>query len=1110
MNTPPTESQPRTARTHRHRRLRARPHTRLRARLGALTAVAALTAAGAAAVTPQSAVAAPAITGNPASLVNTFVGTSGAVDTFPGPDVPFGMIQWSPDTSPDRPQGGGYEYNDSAIRGFSLTHISGPGCDVAGDVPILPFVGDTGTDPGALTTPFTHTGEQAKAGFYKVTTGSGATAVTTSLTTATRAAIGQFAFPSSTAAHLVVKLTGGASQVDGTSATVIGSNELVGTVTAGHFCGQSSTVENDYTLHFDIRFNQPFTAAGYGSNATKPDGEVLTFDTTKNQTVTAKVGISYTSDTNAVQNLVTEIPDWNFGSVRTAATTGWNGMLGKIEIAGGTSTKQAQFYTALYHSLLHPNVFSDENGQYLGYDNKVHTVASGHAEYANYSGWDIYRSQVQLAAMVAPEQTSDSITSMLNDYDQTGMMPKWALNNGESYVMVGDPADSIIADAYAFGARDFDTQHALTAMVTEATQTNNIRPGQSTRDVYGYLPYDLNYPCCNFYGSVSTQLEYDSADYAIASFANSVGNTSVYTRFATRAQDWQNTFNPATGYVQAKQSNGQWVAGFTPSTGTGMVEGTASQYTPMIPFNLKALIAAKGGNAAYGKFLDSLFTSLTDPSGTNADLSNEPSIEIPWEYDYVGEPWRTQKVVRDAQQQLYFDAPVGQFGNDDLGAMSSWYVWSNLGLYPETPGTDTLAIGSPVFPLTQVHLANGKTLTITAAKAAANAPYVQGMSVNGASWNKPWTTFAKVSTGASLDFDLGTAPNTSWGSAANAAPPSDGTGQTPVFTSISPTNLILQPGKSAQAQITVTNIGKSKQTVKWSATPEAGVTISPAKGSIAVAGNSSASIPVTVTAASTSEGRYSISVDFALASGMTLSSSSVSLAVAQPGEVWPYYTNAGITDDDNTNAATFDGGGWSYSAQALAAAGVTPGVTVGADRVSYTWPNVPVATLDNIEASGQTIPLNVPAGATSIGLLGSATNAGSSGAGGTVTVTYTDGSTSTFVAMFSDWTLGAGNDQPVSGNTIAASTAYRNASGNEQDKVKTYLFSIDAPLTAGKTVASITLPQASGGDAHVFAIGFGGTTQASSQARPQAPHLPTAPTVPVDPTHVVPSPSPRK
>jgi predicted alpha-1,2-mannosidase len=1029
------------------------------------------------------------------SLVNPLIGTSGQVNTFPGPDVPFGMIQWSPDTSPDRTPGGGYEYNDKQISGFSLSHISGPGCGSLGDVPMLPMVGDPGTDPGKVTAPFSHSDETAKAGYYAVTTGTGTTAVKTQLSTTMRAGIARMTFPSSTQSHLIVKLAGGASTVDGTSATVVGNNELVGSVQGGHFCGQSSTNENDYTLHFDLVFQHPFTSAvAQGTSADGgPANEVLTFDTTKNATLQAKVGISYTSATNARANLADEIPGWSFGAVRSDAETAWDQLLGKIQVAGGTHTSQVQFYTALYHSLLHPNVYSDDNGQYMGFDNKVHTVAPGHAQYANYSGWDIYRSQVQLAALVAPQQTSDSITSMLNDYDQSGMLPKWALNNGESYVMVGDPADSIIADAYAFGARDFDAKHALSAMIDEATQKSNIRPGQSARDDYGYIPSDLSYGCCNFYGPVSTQLEYDSADYAIASLANSLGNRSAYTQFASRAQDWQNVFNPATGYVQAKQSDGQWAPGFTPSTSNGMVEGTSSQYTPMVPFNLKGLAAAKGGNAAYGQFLDSLFTSITQPSGTNADLSNEPSVEIPWEYDYVGQPWKTQSVVRQAQQQLYFDAPVGQFGNDDLGAMSSWYVWSNLGFYPETPGTSTLAVGSPVFPLTEVHLANGKTLTITAPNAAAKSPYVQSMTVGGKAWNKPWTTFEKLDRGTTVDFDLGTTPNKDWGAKPSEAPPSDATGESPVLTSVNPASAVLQPGDSTTAKVVVNNVSGKAQTVTWAGTPQSGLTLTPRTGRIKVAAHSQASVDVTITAAKTAEGRYSVPVTFSLKDGTGLASSSIAVAVAKAGEVWPFYSNAGITDDANTGAATFDGGGWSYSAQALAAQGVTPGSTVTADGVSYTWPDVPVATLDNIEMAGQTIPLVVPKGATKIGLLGSGTNADTTGAGGTVTVHYTDGTTSTFAAMFSDWTLGAGGSKPVAGNVDVVTTAYRNASGNQQDPTKTHLFAIDAPLTAGKTVASVSLPQASGGDAHVFAIGFDGTATASSQSKVAVPHVAPAP-----------------
>lgn len=1023
------------------------------------------------------------------------IGTSGAVDTFPGPDVPFGMVQWGPDTSPDRPAGGGYEYTDSKISGFSLSHVSGPGCGAGGDIPMLPVVGATGTDPGSLTQPFSHTGEVAQAGFYKVTTGTGAAAVTTSLSTTTRAGISTMDFPAGSDGHLVLKLDGSATTVDGTTASVIGTHEVIGSVTTGHFCGQGADVENDYTLHFDLRFRQPFTAshvAGTSANG-GPTSVVLDFATSSHPTVVAKVGVSYTSDANAVQNLATEIPGWSLPTVRTAARQAWDAVLGKVEIGGGTRDQQVQFYTAMYHALLHPNVFSDVNGQYMGFDNQIHAADLGHAEYATYSGWDIYRSQVQLAALVAPQQTSDSVRSMLHQYEQMGQLPKWAMNNGESYVMVGDPADSIIGDAWAFGARDFNTDEALAAMVTEATQANKVRPAQTVRDVKGYIPDDGNYGCCNFYGSASTQLEYDSVDYSIAAFARSLGNNSVYARFATRSQDWQNIFNPATGYVQAKLENGTWAPGFTPGTSRGMVEGTAAQYTPMVPHNLKALIAGRGGDAAYVSYLDSLFTSIDHPSSTNADLSNEPSLEIPWEYNYAGAPWKTQQVVREAQQKLYFNKPVGSFGNDDLGAMSSWYVWSNLGLYPETPGTDTLVIGSPVFPTTTLHLVNGKAITITAPQAAPNAPYVQGLTRNGTAQTKTFLTGAQYQNGTNLAFDLGTRPDLSWGTAATDAPPSDSTGQQDTFVSASPTEAIMQPGTSTQATVTVTNLANRDKTVTWRATPESGLTVTPATGTLSVPAHGSASATVKLAAEATADGRYTVS--FAFRSGVTiLPTSSISVAVAKAGEVWPFYTNAGITNDNNTGAASFDGGGWSYSAQALAASGVIPGSTVSADGVGYTWPDEPVATPDNIEAAGQTIPLVVPAGTTTIGLLGSASNAGSDGAGGTVTVHYTDGTTSAFDAFFSDWTLGGGGGTPVPGNTTAVSTTYRNVSGNQQEQVKTFVFSVSAPLTAGRTVASITLPMSTGGDAHVFAIGFSGTG-ASSQATVSPRHLAVVPQV---------------
>jgi predicted alpha-1,2-mannosidase len=708
---------------------------------------------------------------DPAALVDTFVGTTGDGHDFPGADTPFGMMQWSPDTS-SRPKGGGYEYNDSTIRGFSLTHIAGPGCVAADDVPFLPTTG-TISNPGSATASFSHGKESASPGYYSVGLGSG---VTAELTTATRSGIGRFTYPAGTPANMIIKVGDNPSPVSASSVTVVGDNTITGSVTGVGFCEAG----NPFTLYFSATFDRPFTASGSYNG-----GEYVTFDTSGGSVVQARVGISYVSAANAKSNVDSEIPGWSFDTTRASAYQAWNARLGRIKIAGGTSGQQHVFYTALYHSLLHPNVFSDVNGQYLGFDNAVHTTAAGHAHYANYSGWDIYRTQAQLSAMIAPDAASDMAQSMVDDYRQGGTLPKWAMNNAETYIMVGDPADAVLADYYAFGARDFDTSAALAAMVHQATATNNARPGGAYLDSFGYLPTDSPYGCCHYYAGVSTQLEYGTADFALSAYAAALGDTADAAKFRDRAQNWRNIFNPSSGYLQPRHSNGRWMTGFLAAPITGgtnsndFAEGDSLIYTGMVPFNIAGLAAAKGGNAAMAKYLDGVlsgYTGLLSLAGLQSNMGNEPSFELPWEYDYIGQPYRTQQVVRQIQDQLWTDSPGGLAGNDDLGAMSAWYVWSALGLYPETPGTADLALGSPLFTSAAITLPGGHTLTINAPQAADNTPYVQSLALNGSAWGNAYLPASVISAGGTLDYALGTSANTSWASAPSAAPPSyDGT-----------------------------------------------------------------------------------------------------------------------------------------------------------------------------------------------------------------------------------------------------------------------------------------------------------------------------------------------
>jgi predicted alpha-1,2-mannosidase len=1063
------------------------------------------------AVTTTAHAAGPNYVSDPASLVNPLIGTSGYVDDFPGADVPFGMVQWSPDT-PSRPAGGGYEYTDKSITGFSLDHISGPGCSAFGDIPVLPTVGAIGSDPGSATAAFDHANETAQAGYYSVQAGG----VTTELTATTRSGMGRFTFPAGDSANLLFKLSGSAAGVDATHFQMINDHEVAGSVESGHFCG----ADDHYTVSFDMQFDQPIVSYGTwksgtvsagskamtdkpakprvvsrpdrqkvsgpryhgktptGSNPVAPkieppvanaDGAYVTFDTSTTQSVQAKVGLSFVGVDNARANLQKENPGWNFAVIHKAAHSLWNTQLNKIQVAGENRKTQRMFYTALYHALLHPNVFSDINGEYMGFDDQVHHVSGTHLEYANFSGWDIYRTQVQLMSMLAPNQASDEVRSMLDQYDQTGQLPKWELANGESYVMVGDPADSIIADAYAFGARDFDTQHALDAMLAEANKTNNIRPGLNYLRTDGYLPMDGTYGCCNFYGPVSTQLEYDTADFATASFAKALGDTSDYTALANRAQNWQNVFNPGSGFVQPKNANGTFQGGFSPSSSAGMVEGTAAQYTPMVPFDVAGLATAAGGRDAWTGRLDTLMANIATPTGNNADLSNEPSFEIPWEYDYVGAPYKAQQTVRAVQQQIYSDQPAGMDGNDDLGTMSAWYVWSALGMYPETPGTATMALGSPLFTAAKVHLGNGRTLTITAPKAAQNAPYIQSATLNGKSWTHAYLPASTFSNGGTFTADLGTAPNTSWGAKPADAPPSYTDNLYPALGYTDPgSQVIAAPGKTATVQLGLRSLSTKPESLSWTSS---GASTSPASGTIVVPAGGTRSQSLTISAPST-EGRYLVRFAIQSATGIDLPDVVIELDVAKPGELWPYYNNIGVSDDGTASRADYDGDGFSYSAQQLATQGITPGGTVSSDGLTYTWPDVASGEADNIAAGGQQIPINAPAGATQFGLLGSAVNA-SPGAQGDFVVTYTDGSTQTVGFGLSDWTLGAGGFPPAFGNTTVATTAYRNTTSGGKQDVTTYLFTAHTALQAGKTVASIRLPtDTDQGTLHVFAFGF--------------------------------------
>ncbi len=710
----------------------------------------------------------------------TLPGAYSGGETFPGADLPFGMVQWSPDTVSRAYSG--YTYTDQHVRGFSLTHLSGAGCSDYGDIPFMPYPGPVIDSPATsareYSSRFSHAAENAYAGYYEVQLSNG---VDTALSVTPHSGAGRFIYPAGQAASMLINLAGSLNGASAAQANIgVDRTTISGWISSGNFCYLK---RNTYRVYFWAQFSQPFATSGTWQKdqlnrgqrtvAGAGAGVFVTFAANQPHTFSLRVGISFVSVANAEANVNQENPVNDFASVQRQAVQTWDSWLGRIGVSGGSSAQLVTFYTALYHALLFPSTFSDVDGEYPGFDEKIHSVVAGHVQYANFSGWDMYRSQAQLLALLAPAQASDMAQSLLNDYSQGGSLPKWALANSETYVQVGDPALATIADFYAFGATTFDARAALAAMLKQATLPSQVRPGLNYLETPGYEPSDGVYGCCNAYGPASTTLEYAQADFALGSLAGMLDDPTDARRFVQRAQNWRNLFNPATGYLEPRARDGSFPQDFSPTNNRGWVEGNSAQYTWMVPFNLHGLFNALGGNADVVRRLDTFFSQLN--AGLDqpyAFLGNEPSFAVPWEYDYAGAAYKTQQVVHQIVNTLYHPGPQGLPGNDDLGEMSSWYVFAALGMYPETPGTASLVLASPLFPSITLTRASGQIIQINAPAVSANSFYVQRLTVNGLLSTRPWLPAAFIERGGTLDYTLGRLPDRIWGAQSADAPPS--------------------------------------------------------------------------------------------------------------------------------------------------------------------------------------------------------------------------------------------------------------------------------------------------------------------------------------------------
>jgi predicted alpha-1,2-mannosidase len=724
-------------------------------------------------------------------------GTAKDAFTYPGASAPFGMIQWSPDTELGLRKGG-YLDSDTRISDFSVDHISGAGCSYGEDFAMMPISGPEPASPpdmrNAFAASFSHTNEEARPGYYGVTFDNG---IQAELTTTTRSGFGRFTYPGHNPATMMINA---ASDINTSAASSISVNadarEVSGWSTGGYFCHARGRERDIRTIYFYAVFDHPFASfstwsgqtltSGATNGAGATSGTFITFDLPNGGTVLAKVGISYVSAANAKANVEAENPVSHFSSADfdqavAAAGNTWNSFLNKIQVSGGTDEEKETFYSMFYHTLLGPIVVSDANGEYFGYDAQIHTTTNGRPQYGVFSGWDIYRSECQFLAMVAPKEAGDMAQSLLVDYQQGGTFPRWGVMTEDSGVMMGDPAAGMIADFYDFGATHFDAKDALTGLVRAATDPSvrATRTKTNERDALedylklGYVPEHQQ----GGYGNVSMTLEYASADFALSQFAKAMGDESDSAMLLQHAQSWSNLFNPENGYLAMRRRDGSWAPGFTNAAGVydkdrAYVEGTAGQYLWMVPFNLKGLADLMGGPEIAAKRLDEFFTKINARfNSPYAYLGNEPCLETPWIYDFLGQPWKTQNIVRRSMTELFSAADQGYPGNDDVGEMSSWYVFGALGMYPELPGSDVLVLGSPLFQKAVLHLPNGD-VTISGNGATKDAPYVRKLTMNGQAWDKPWIRYSDISKGGALVFDLGSQPDANWGSNLADAPPS--------------------------------------------------------------------------------------------------------------------------------------------------------------------------------------------------------------------------------------------------------------------------------------------------------------------------------------------------
>jgi predicted alpha-1,2-mannosidase len=739
--------------------------------------------------------------------VDPMIGTGGEGHTFPGAVAPFGMVQLSPDTNTDckirdcYKWAAGYRHSDSSITGFSHTHFSGAGHSDLGDVLVMPTVGADDAvklEPGDAATPgsgyrsrFDHATERATPGYYAVTLSD--PGVRAELTAGTRVGVHRYTFPTGTPAHLIVDLR---SSIYNYPGKILWSSLRVlpdGTITGARETRGWAPARK---LFFAMRFSAPLTGHAFRNTETaiaykgfqgpgRGDPGVaqiagqglvarLDFDTLA-KPLEVRVAISGTDEAGALANLASE--SGSFDQVRAATRTAWDTALGAVEIDAAPAMRKT-LYTALYHSLMAPSVFGDVDGRYRGPDDQVH-LAKGFTFHSTFSLWDTFRAEHPLLTLIQPAQrNADFVNSLVVSRQASpfGILPVWQFQGRETWTMIGYHAAPVIADAYLKGLKGFDADAALDAMVASA----DYAPygGIGDYKTLGYVPIDREPE------AASKTVEYAYDDWSIARMARAMGRTAIADRFDKRALNWRNSFDSKSGFVRARKADGSFRVPFDPTAinyGSDYTEGNAWQYSWFMPQDEGGLIRALGGDAATVKKLDAMF----DYDNSKIDYShaediagligqyihgNEPSHHVAYLYAYAGAPWRTQERLAQIVASQYKPTPDGLAGNDDLGQMSAWLLFTAMGFYPVAPGSGEYVLGRPFADRTVLHLPNGKRFTIEAPGLSETNRYVGSVTLNGVALDRSFVRHDEIVAGGVLRFTMAAKPNTAWGNAAAARP----------------------------------------------------------------------------------------------------------------------------------------------------------------------------------------------------------------------------------------------------------------------------------------------------------------------------------------------------